>query len=209
MRKYLLFYSGIICLYFNTTTAEQMPPESIELPPEIELLKRKHEEQALDQVLNVENEPCPCLKVPTEDFIDCMAYANKQEVRETFAKMNLYARLHYLYRMDLFQYHHFLQAFEIEEQWQETLNTLEPEEQQKLPQTLLEQLIMIRDVWLECSDKTLGNYAKGSKDPEANDIAAWRYKALNGPEKDGVGFHFYYLEWLRERFMEKKVSNFL
>ncbi len=190
--------------------SEQNQPEEqphINLPPEVALLKRKHEQQALEQVLNVKNnDKCPCLAFFDEEFISCMEYAAKEEVRETFTQMSLQARLNYLKNMDLFEYHHFLTAFENENQWQETLNTLSHEDRKRLPQTLREQLIMMRDTWLECSENKLGHYARKSKDPDANDLSAWRNKALARSAKNGIYMRCY-IDWLFDRLLEKKIEH--
>ncbi len=209
MKKPCFFFILYSSIALNAKQPENKQTPNIQLPPEIALLKQQHEQRALEQVLNVKNnDKCPCLNFFNKEFTSCMEYAAKEEVRETFTQMNLNARLNYLYQMDLFEYHHFLTSFENEQQWQETLSTLSPDDRKRIPQTLREQLIMIRDTWLECSSNKLGHYARKSKDPEAKDLSAWRNKALEHSAKHGH-YVLNYLIWLKGRFLEKKVEVFL
>lgn len=182
-------------------------PDNIPLPPEIELHKLRLEKRALEQAMDIVNppNPCKCLGYTENELVACMDYADKHEVRQTFAHMSLHARIAYLMHMDLFAYKRFLDAFEHEKQWKETLATLPPEEQRMLPQTLLEQCIMIRDTWISCAERTVGMYAQGSKDPQAKDIAAWRSKTLERYEHLKKKCPIF-LQWLNERFTEQKIK---
>lgn len=160
----------------------------------------------LDQEMKVLNEnPCPCLKYTGKKFISCMDYADKKEVRKTFSSMSLYARIKYLLALDLLAYKRFLDAFSTEKQWQKSLIALPANERELLPQTILEQLIIIRDTWISCAERRVGIYGRGAKDPKAEDIAAWRNKTLHEselmPDRGTL-----LMQWLAERFMEQKIN---
>ncbi|MEX0849194.1 MAG: hypothetical protein WD055_03105 [Candidatus Dependentiae bacterium] len=204
--SYLL--SLLVCNFMLCQETEQKNIP-FELPPEIEIEKERFEKRTLEQAMHITNsqEPCKCLKYTGKEFVSCMDYATKEEVRQTFAKMSLYARIKYLEKMDLLEYRRFLAAFENEDQWKETIYALPEHEQSHLPQTLREQLIIIRDTWAECSEQKFGKYEQVEKDPETKDLAAWRNKTLNGFEKQ-TPFTSDFLKWLHARFFEKKVALF-
>lgn len=188
-------------------TATQPNPAPPKLPPEIELHKIRLERRALEQVIEVLNKPdaCKCLQHADEELIACMDYASKEEARTTFSKMSYQARVDYLTQMNLLEYKRFLDIFENENQWKETLAKLPDEEQMWLPQTVLEQLIMIRDTWITCSSRRVGVYSSGKKDPPARDIAAWRNKTLDGYEEMHGSCPVLW-QWLDARFMEQKIK---
>lgn len=199
----------LICLlsiFFNLFAEEGKYP----LPPEIEVHKEQLEKRALEQAMQIIHPPdtCPCLHFTGKKLIACLAYAEKKDVRATFARMSLQGRIDYLLKMDLFDYNFFLDAFENEQQWLDTLVTLSPEEQKLLPKTVLEQRIMIRDTWISCAPREVGHYARGSKDPHAKDIAKWRNKTLEGYERMKKNCPVL-LKWLNERFTEQKLKLLL
>ena len=204
MLKRILSFLIALPLYAN-----QPNPEPPELPPDIEVHTNILKQRALEQAMDVLNKPdtCKCLKYAGKKLIACMDYACKKEVRKTFATMSYQARVDYLMHMNLPEYKRFLDAFENEEQWKETLTKLPAPEQKLLPQTVLEQLIIIRDTWLSCAPRRVGIYAGGKKDQQAHDIAAWRNKTLEGYEQMHGASPLLW-QWLDERFMEKKINMF-
>lgn len=179
------------------------------LPDDVAYYSQVVKQQALEQALDILNNPCEskCLKYTGKKLITCIDYASKEEARETFAKMSYQARVEYLLSMNLLEYKRFLDAFENEKQWEESLNTLDEHERALMPKSLLEQLIMIRDTWISCSERRVGIYSKGKKDPDALDIAAWRNKTLEKLELMQLKYPMLF-RWLEERFTEQKIAMF-
>jgi hypothetical protein len=179
------------------------------MPPDMEIHSHLSKQKALEQVMEVlnKNDTCKCLKYNGKKLISCMDYASEEEVRLTFSNMSYQARMHYLLAMDLMEYKRFLDAFENESQWKESLNNLPAQERALLPQTILEQLIMIRDTWISCAPRKVGVYASGTKDAKAQDIAAWRNKTFDRYEYMREG-NTELRKWLNERFMEQKINMF-
>ena len=189
--------------------ANQPLPENPSPEPEIESHSTLLKQRALEQAMDIFNNPekCKCLKYGGEKLIECMDYASEEEVRLTFSKMSYHARVNYLLSLNLPEYKRFLDAFDNEEQWEITLEALPPDERTLLPQTVLEQLIMIRDTWITCAPRKVGVYGSGKKDPHAHDIAAWRNKILEGYENMKKDSPLLW-QWLDARFMEQKNKLF-
>lgn len=204
MRISLLTLFVPLALCANIPGAEPpAPAPAPNIEERITVLKQRSLDQAMDIVNQVAS--CKCLKYGGKKLIACMDYANKEEVRLTFSKMSYHARINYLLSMNLLEYKRFLDAFDNEKQWKKTLEQLPPEEQTLLPQTVLEQLVMIRDTWIACAPNTVGIYGSGKKDPHAHDIAAWRNKTLEGHENMKTKCPVL-LQWLNRRFMEQKIK---
>lgn len=187
----------------NPQTEQPTSPPIPNIEERTTILKQR----SLDQTMDLFNQiaPCKCLKYDGKNLIACMDYAAKKEVRATFAEMSYHARINYLLSMNLLEYKRFLDAFDNEKQWKETLSKLPLKEQRLLPQTVLEQLIMIRDTWLSCAPQTVGIYGGGKKDPRAHDIAAWRNKTLERYERLRENSSILW-QWLDQRFMEQKIK---
>lgn len=196
-------------LFISFTLLGDQPQNEKTAPtPDIKSHTTVLKQHALEQAMDIFNQTttCKCLKYGNEKLIACMDYASKEEARLTFSKMSCHARINYLLSMNLLEYKRFLDAFVNEKQWKQTLSKLPPEEQTLLPQTLREQLIMIRDTWISCAPRQVGYYASGKKDPHAHDIAAWRNKTLEGYEE--IKNHPLFWQWLEQRFMEQKIKLF-
>ncbi len=151
----------------------------------------------------------------TQELVQFMMWASDDRVRNSFANMPLQAKLVLLKEMNIQQYGFFLHAFS-DDQWRRMWQKLPQQEQRIIPQTKLEQLKMIRDVWCACSSGDIGHYASAKGDEKARDLSLWRDKALKtigqyfnvqrpyavGVEKKEKIFY----QWLDNTFKTKKME---
>lgn len=182
--------------------------------PNIEKLikKQNHQLKGQQEIRITENTDLSACSVP--ELIQYMMWISADQVRSTFVDMPLQAKRVFLKQMNIKQYGWFLFAFS-GEQWHHMWKKLPKNQQKTIPPTKLEQLKMIRDVWLACSSGTISYYACAKGNEHAKDLPLWRDRALktiehlkvhhpNRVELEERERIFY--KWLDNQFQAKKLK---
>lgn len=96
---------------------------------------------------NIDSE-YPCLQLYGESLRECMKSQSKECAIKHFKKFSIRTAHYYLMLLYMFEFKEFLNLF-TQEEWQNYLNQLTPEDRAQMPQTVKEQLDLIEKAHMD------------------------------------------------------------